>query len=185
MAFDPLRFESTTKETDLDNNENQININCKYVTNDQLNQMLSNQNGSLTLLNVNIRSIGKNLDTLKLCLKTLDHKFTVVALSETHLKDKPLDYYQLLGYNFEYINRVDRGEGGVGIFIANNVKYKLRHDLCEANPHFESCFIEIEKSNVKNVLIGVIYRAHTAIDNFVHDVDPILQTISKEKKNVI
>ena len=31
-------------------------------------------------------------------------------------------------------------------------------------------------------LIGVIYRAHTAIDNFEHDVDPILQTISKEKK---
>ena len=123
MAFDPLRFESTTKETDLDNNENQININCKYVTNDQLNQTLSNQNGSLTLLNVNIRSIGKNLDTLKLCLKTLDHKFTVIGLSETHLKDKPLDYYQLPGYNFEYVNRVDREKGGVGIFIANNVKY--------------------------------------------------------------
>ena len=35
---------------------------------------------------------------------------------------------------------------------------------------------------MKNVLIGVIYRAHTAIDNFVHQVDPILQTISKEKK---
>ena len=35
---------------------------------------------------------------------------------------------------------------------------------------------------MKNVLIGVIYRAHTAIDNFVHDVDPILQTVSKEKK---
>ena len=35
---------------------------------------------------------------------------------------------------------------------------------------------------MKNVLIGVIYRAHTAIDNFVHDVDPVLQTISKEKK---
>ena len=43
MAFDPLRFESTTKETDLDDNANQININCKYITNDQLNQMLSNK----------------------------------------------------------------------------------------------------------------------------------------------
>ena len=144
--------------------------------------MLSNQNGSLTLLNVNIRSIGKNLDTMKLCLKTLDHKFTAIGLSETHLKEKPLDYCQLPGYNFEYVNRVDREKGGVGIFIANNVKYKLRHDLCKANSHFESCFIETERSNVKNVLIGVIYRAHTAIDNFVHDVDPILQTISKEKQ---
>ena len=151
MVFDPLPFESTIKENDLDtsNNENQININCKYTTNDQLNQMLSNQNGSLTLLNVNIRSIGKNLDTLKLCMKTLNHKFTAIGLSETHLKDKPLDYYQLPGYNFEYVNRVDREKGGVGIYIANNIKYKLRHDLCKANPHFESCFIEIEKINVK------------------------------------
>ena len=145
MAFDPLRFESTTKETDLDNNENQININCKYVTNDQLNQMSSNQNGSLTLLNVNIRIIGKNLDTLELCLKTLDHKFTVIRLSETYLKDKPFDYYQLPGYIFEYVKQSRSWKGGVGIFISNNVKYKLRHYLCKANTHFESCFIEIEK----------------------------------------
>ena len=146
--------------------------------------MLSNQNGSLTLLNVNIRSIGKNLDTLKLCLKTLDHKFTVIGLSETHLEDKPLDYYQL-----EYVNRVDREKGGVGIFICKKCKYKLRHDLCKANPHFESCFIEIEKSNVKNVLIGVIYRAHTAIDNFVHILYIMLtqfyKLLARRKKNVI
>ena len=30
--------------------------------------------------------------------------------------------------------------------------------------------------------MGVIYRAHTAIDNFVNDFDPISQTISKETK---
>ena len=42
MAFDPLRFESTTMETNLNNDEIQININCKYTTNNQLNQMLSN-----------------------------------------------------------------------------------------------------------------------------------------------
>ena len=119
---------------------------------------------------------------MKLCLKTIDNKFTAIGLSETHLKDKPLNYYQSPN-NFGYVNRVDREKGGVGIFIANNVKkYKLPIGLCKTNPHFKSCFIEIEKSNVKNVLLGVIYRAHTAIDNFVHDVDPILQTISKEKK---
>ena len=35
---------------------------------------------------------------------------------------------------------------------------------------------------MKNSLIGVIYRAHTAIDDFTNDFDPILQTISNEKK---
>ena len=42
MAFDPLRYESTTKESDL-GNENQTNVKCKYATNVQLNQILSNQ----------------------------------------------------------------------------------------------------------------------------------------------
>ena len=70
--------------------------------------MLSKQNDSLTFLNANIRSIGKKLDNLKMCLKTLDHKFTAIGLFETHLKDKPFEYQHLPGYNFEYMNRVGR-----------------------------------------------------------------------------
>ena len=38
---------------------------------------------------------------------------------------------------------------------------------------------------MKNSLIGVIYRAHTAIDDFINDIDPILQTISNEKKRML
>ena len=110
-----------------------------------LKQMLLNSNDSLTLLNANIRSMGKNLEKLELCMKTLNHKFTAIGLSETHLKDKPLDCYYLPGYNFEYVNRIGREKGGVGMFISNDVKYKVRHDLCNANQHFESCFVEIEK----------------------------------------
>ena len=66
---------------------------------DLAGQMLSNQNDSFTSLNANIRNIGKKIDNLKVCLKTLDHKFTAVGLSETHLKDKPIEYYHLPGYN--------------------------------------------------------------------------------------
>ena len=117
-----------------------------------------------------------------MCMKTLSHKFTAIGLSETHLKDKPLEYYHLPGYNFEYMNRVGREKGGVGLYISNDVKYKLRHDLCRAKSNFESCFVEIENNNMKNSLIGVIYRAHTAIDDFINDVGSILQTISNEKK---
>ena len=67
------------------------------------------------------------------------------------------------------------------MILQKNVKYTLRQDLCKANPPFESCFIEIKNRVVKNVLIGVICRAQTAIDNFINDVEPILQTIGKEK----
>ena len=44
--------------------------------------------------------------------------------------------------------------------------------------------LKLKKSNVKNLLIGVLYRAHTDIDKFVNEVDPMLQTIVKENKDI-
>ena len=35
---------------------------------------------------------------------------------------------------------------------------------------------------MKNLLIGVIHRAHTAIDSFITDVEPISRIASNEKK---
>ena len=55
------------------------------------------------------------------------------------------------------MNRVGLEKGVVGYFISNNVKYKLRQDLCKASSQFESCFVEIENDNMNNLLIGVIH----------------------------
>ena len=38
---------------------------------------------------------------------------------------------------------------------------------------------------LKLKMIGVIHRAHTAIDNFITDVEPILRIASNEKKQYI
>ena len=81
------------------------------------------------------------------------------------------------------MNRVGRNSGGVCLYIRNDIKYKLRTDLCRANSNFESCFIEIENNNCRNILVGVIYRAHTSIDIFNADVNHVLQILSKENKN--
>ena len=65
----------------------------------------------------------KNVDKLKECIKTCNHEFTIIGLSETHLKDKPHNFYSLPGYNIEYVNRVGRNKGGVCMYINNNVNY--------------------------------------------------------------
>ena len=126
--------------------------------------------------------MGKNLDKLKNCIKVLDHDFTIIGLSETHLKAKPHDFYNLPNYNMEYTNRIGREKGGVCLYISNHIKYKLRKDLCIANTNYESCFIEVENLNGKNALVGVIYRAHTSIDDFIHDIDVIYDKITSENK---
>ena len=80
--------------------------------------------------------------------------------------------------NIEYTNRIDRGKGGVCMYINEKIKYKLRTDLWRASLSFESCFIEIE-----NVTMNVIvYRAHTSIDDFIIDIEPIYKKLNSEKK---
>ena len=93
-----------------------------------------------------------------------------------------LAYLNLPGYNIEYTNRIGREKGGVCMYISDKVKYKLRKDLCPENSNYESYFIEIESKSDKNVVVGVVYRAHTPIDNFVTDFDPVLKTLNQERK---
>ena len=115
-------------------------------------------------------------------MKELNHDFTVIGLSETHLKDKPHDYYNLPGYKIEHTNRIGREKGGVCLYISNKMKYKVRSDLSHATENYESCFIEIEIPNRKNAIVGIIYRAHTAIESFIQDIDSVFHTITKENK---
>ena len=98
------------------------------------------------------------------------------------MKDAPADYLKIPGYDIEYTNRVNRQKGGVCLYISNKVKYIKRHDLCIANENLESCFVEIERENAKNVIVGVTYRAHTNIDNFINDITPILNKSATENK---
>ena len=45
-------------------------------------------------------------DKLQECIKALNKNFSIIGLSETHLKDKPSDFYSFSGYNVEYMNRM-------------------------------------------------------------------------------
>ena len=60
------------------------------------------------------------------------------------------------------------------MLISDQVKYKLRTDLAQASSSSESCFIEIENGN-KNAVVGVVYRSHTSINNFI--TDSMLQSL--------
>jgi len=179
MLFNPLRFENTIQNESIDN---QRYHKCSYVTPVQFQSMESEYCDKFTILNANVRSLSKNFDRLRECIKTTNHDFTVIGLSETHLRDKPHDYFNLPGYKMEYINRSVKDKGGVCIYINNKVQYKLRNDLCKANSNYECCFIEIIRKNAKNILVGVIYRAFTPIDNFISDVDHIFNKINNENK---
>ena len=179
MIFTPFKYQNDIIDNDA---ANAVNSKCMYVTPEELRANLTSESNIFSILNVNIRSLNKNFERLKQHMKTTNHEYTIIGLSETHLKDKPTEYYNLSGYSLEYTNRTRCEEGGVCMYISQNVKYKLRNDLCKAAPNYESCFIEIDQEEGKNIIVGVLYRAHTSIDNFITDISPTFETISNENK---
>jgi hypothetical protein len=138
-----------------------------YTPSDFLGSKIKKNNFSM--FHLNLASLSLHLDDLKTILSVLDHPFDIIAISETKIKENhdPISNIFLDGYNFEQ-TPTKTDFGGVGIFIKNNLDYDIRPDLSQSlGTVSESVFVEIkpENKNNKNILIGCIYRHHTAISN--------------------
>ena len=137
---------------------------CDYYLEEIFNAKVTKEkvgDQNCSMMHLNIRSVQKNIGTLESYLATLNHKFTIVGISESWLKDHNADRYGLSGYNAIHKYRSTRAGGGVSIFIQDDIEFFCRDDLCYQNDTIETVFIEIDKDNVgkeKNVIIGVIYR---------------------------
>ena len=82
------------ENTDNDNDPNKhyelnnINDKCNYYCSDSLNNKTKQLlNPKLSLIHFNSRSLIKNLDNITDYLETLDHKFPIIAFSESWLND--------------------------------------------------------------------------------------------------
>ena len=113
MIFNPLRFDHEQNDKAYNDVVKDKNVhNCNYLTSDQFNSFSSTKRADTNFLNINIRSISKNFDSLKETIKSINCKFDIIGISETHLKDNPKDLFNIDGYSMEYTIRTYKGKGG-------------------------------------------------------------------------
>ena len=117
MIYDP--FDTTDNErdgalSDIDPDQNylrEINgkaiADCKYYyTSTQMGTITEqNNNASISMLHLNIRSIPKNLDTFLATLHSSSLEVDLLTFSETWLKPANADCYGIQGYSHEYLTR--------------------------------------------------------------------------------
>jgi hypothetical protein len=146
---------------------------------------LDNRN-PLSFLNLNIRSIPKNIDHLSLYLDLLNISFSFIGITETWLNENSVSNYGLNGYSSESFYRKSQRGGGVTIFIRENIPYIKRDDLNIFGDECESVFIEIDKSifsTEKNIVVGVLYRVpNKDVNVFNKKFNKVLNTIKSEDK---
>ena len=167
-----------------------IDGRCSYYVEDKFNDILQNettisreQSNHLSFFHLNIRSLQNKIDELSTLLSTLNIKFSVVGITETWLRDSSPGV-SIDGYNFVYKNRLARSGGGVGLYVSDNLDYRIRTDICANEDEvMESLFIEIIRPHERNVIVGIIYRPPDQnVNDFVSRMNDVLGEISRDNK---
>ncbi|XP_065658943.1 uncharacterized protein LOC136083470 [Hydra vulgaris] len=139
-------------------------------------------------IHINIRSLKKNFENLCNSFEENLTIFSVICLTETWCTsaDSSLDNnFKIHGYNLISLGRKTKKRGGgLIIYVKENLRYFVRHDMSISDVNIEVLTIEILSNKTKNIVISCCYRPPTGeintFSSFLHD--DIVNKINHEKK---
>ena len=141
----------------------------------------------LSCLHLNIRSLVSNFNAFQNFIDSFDVKPDIIALSETKLTETVNlnPDVDLSGYSFIY-KKSKTHFGGVGLYISDQIDYKIREDLdlSEKNCDCQTLFIEVDSNNKEKQVLVVFYR-HPRNDfrRFHKEFEILLRKLSDKKTN--
>ena len=151
--FLPINPDSTCDENDK-TTLLPFNNDTDYIDTENAGIFLQTDTASpnFSALSLNIRSINnyKNFAKLESLLASLKFSPTIIAVSETWLRQHHSCYQPVLpGYTFVSNSRSKHRGGGVGFFVQGGLKFSIRSDLTiMLEKVFESLFIDVQFGNI-------------------------------------
>ena len=127
-------------------------LDTPYLMPGEFHNFLDNSSDQFSVLHLNIRSIKKNFENLKLFLNSINFTFSVKCLSETWWDDLATiekSLHELPNYNITHQARGDRKVGGVSIHIHKSLDFTVKPDLSINNNDIESLTTEILSNKKK------------------------------------
>ena len=163
-----------------DNNSNyNTDIESKYYDVKHTSKYFDIGDKGFTLLHCNTRSLSKNLSLLNDILITCKETPSIIAISETKLKEDGVCNISIDGYRF-ISKHSPTNAGGVGIYIKNDIEFFRRQDLDCDFEGVETCFIEIPRTKGETIVVGCIYRHPTSnIENCRETLSVKLELIKR------
>ena len=192
LKFNPLSLDnyknlSLSQNIDPDSNFYSDICSCDYYTEGGLSKIIQDKfaySEDLSFLHLNIRSLGRNFDNLTNLLSLINHKFSIIGISETWLQDS-VHTVDINEYNFVHNYQNDRSGGGIGLYLSLDLEYKLHNDLTFPEQScVESLFVEITtNSKGKNIIVGTVYRPpNQNVHDFINSLNILMGLITKENK---
>ena len=166
----------------------EINMNCKYYGTEDFIKAKFKENKTLSILHLNIHSIERHVEELRIILQMLNFKFDFICISESKIqKDRPpLVDIKLDGYQSPVGTPTEATKGGVLIYVKEGINYKPRPDLnIYRSRELESYFLEVVNQNSANSIVGVVYRHPSMNPNtFTEEyLKPLNEKLGKDNKH--
>ena len=118
-----------------------------------------NNDISLSVLHLNIRSLNKNFESMKNLLVEINFCFKVICITKSWCSDDlhNNNRYQLPNYvSIHDVRKNGKTGGGITIFIHNELIYNIRHDLNVNDEGADPLCLEIANQKSKNIFINTI-----------------------------
>lgn len=132
-------------EIDLDNNFFfSIRNNCRYLTTEQFNGSI-NIDRKLSVIHLNSRSLCTNFNRGKEYLQQFSKSFTVIAISETWFSMDKWVNFELEGYELRYMNRKNKGGGGVALYVDKNLKFRVLDNMSTVVDNVLECVTNLQR----------------------------------------
>ena len=64
--------------------------------------------------------------------------------------------------------------GGVVLYVKEHLTYKVRNEITTNTSEIESCFIEVENLNMRNIIVGIVYRPPDA--SYAQSIETLNET---------
>ena len=159
------KLNSLFQNPTCEDSDNEVSpIDCNYYDPEEFDNAKFDSSKSFSILHLNIHSIQKHIDTLRILIKSMESKsfeFNIIAISESKLKKtiSPLVDIKIDNYHVPVSTPSEGSKGGVLFYIHSKLEFKPRPDLeIYESRTLESSFIEIINSKKSNDIVGVIYR---------------------------
>ena len=196
MLYNPFVYErkrAILNNRDIDPDISYFNTeltnNCTYLLVDEFNDILdkrcmpTEKLGRFSLVHINCRSLLCNYDEFLDFTCSVNNVFDVICTSETWLTESTDDLINLTGYTFIGRNRRDKRGGGVGVYIKNELKFKVRPDIISTNDSCELIAAEIINEHARNIIVISTYRCPgTDIHDLIDTINNICSTLKNENK---
>ena len=113
-------------------------FNCNYYTEQEFNNVLNKINISkcISIIHINACSLIKNYDNIENYLNILSHKFSIIIISESWLKECHIGNYNIQKYTSVNTIRKNKSGGGVSIYIDDCLEFKIINNLSNTMENF-------------------------------------------------